>query len=121
MPEIASPNSNTNRDSTEFGISHLLRGVGALRNRGGHLEKDLADFGIGRPLSAVGALGKRGGPQIGGHLEKHLADFGIGRPLSAVGAPLGKAQILGARVDVHVGTSHMWGRCLTLAHSMPWL
>jgi hypothetical protein len=25
-----------------------------------------------------------------------------------------------ACVDVHSGTSHMYGRCLTLTHSMPW-
>ncbi len=108
------------KDFADFGISRLLRGVGALRKRGGHLEKDFADFGIGHPLSGVGVLGKRGGPQIGGHLEKDFADFGIGRPLSGVGAPPGKAQILGASVDVQGGTSHMWGRCLILAHSMLW-
>ena len=92
------------KDLAHFGISRLLRGVGALRKHGGHLEKDFAEFGIGRPLSSVGAVGKRGGPQIGSHLEKHLADFGIARPLNGgVGARLGNAQILGASVDVHGG------------------
>src|SRR6516225_4744039 len=70
---------------------------------------------------------KRSGHQIGDHLEELFADFGISRPLSSLGALLGIAQILGgfrthgaAGVDVHSGTSHTWGRCLILAHSMPW-
>src|SRR5262249_40178360 len=59
---------------------------------------------------------KRSGHQIGDHLEEFFADFGISRPLSSFGALLGIAQILGgfrthgaASVDVHSGTSHMWG------------
>src|SRR5215813_518615 len=59
---------------------------------------------------------KRSGHQIGDHLEELFADFGISRPLSSLGALLGIAQILGgfrthgaASVDVHSGTSHMWG------------
>ena len=61
------------KDFADFGISRLLRGVGALRKHADHLEKDLADFGIGRPLNG------------------------------GVGARLGNAQILGASVDVHGG------------------
>ena len=41
---------------------------------------------------------------MGEHLEQDFAHFGIGRPLNGgVGARLGKAQILGASVDVHGG------------------
>ena len=66
---------------------------------GEHLEQDFAHFGISRLLRGVGALRKHAD-----HLEKDLADFGIGRPLNGgVGARLGKAQILGASVDVHGG------------------
>jgi hypothetical protein len=99
------------KDFADFGISRLLRGVGALRKHAGHLEKDLVDFGTGRPLSGVGAVGKRGGPQIGSHLEKHLADFGIARPFNGgVGARLGNAHILGASVDVHGGKPNILHR-----------
>src|SRR5262249_43428028 len=59
---------------------------------------------------------KRGGRQIADQPEKHFPDFGVSRPLSGLRARLGTAQILGGfrthgavSVDVHSGTSHMWG------------
>src|SRR5262245_26905429 len=76
----------------------------------------------GQRASAGGCI-KLSGDQIGGHLEGLFADFGIRRPLSSLGALLGIAQILGgfrthgaASVDVHSGTSHMWG---PLPHPRP--
>jgi len=59
---------------------------------------------------------KRGGRQIGDQPEKHFPDFGVSRPLSGLRARLGTAQKLGGfrthgavSVDVHSGTSHVWG------------
>jgi hypothetical protein len=80
-----------------------------------------------RPRRSARCCRKRSGRQIGDHLKKPFADFGISCLLSGLGALLGIAQVLGgfrthgvACVDVHSGTSHMYGRCLTLTHSMPW-